>query len=177
MALKIAGVLAATATLLAVPAAIAKDFGPGDLRVCGRERCVAIMNPGVLRILSAYYRGPGRAPRAGPVRNGAPAFELRFRNGYASGLVASTWLNRFRAYGFFCGRFERGKWYRFPARAVAEVRRQVADQAPADARIALVIGAESVRVEVDADLPRVLAGLGVGARPHGVAHAVPEDPP
>lgn len=128
MALKIAGVLAATATLLAVPAAMAKDLGPGDLRVCGRERCVAIMNPGVLRILSAYYWGPGRrAPRAGPVRNGAPGFELRFRNGYASGMVASTWLNRFRAYGFSCGRFERGKWYRFPARAVTEVRRLTAD--------------------------------------------------
>ena len=121
-ALKIAGVLAATATLLAVPAAVAKDFGPGDLRVCGRERCVAIMNPGVMRILSAYYWGQGRAPRAGPVRNGAPGFELRFRDGQPSGMVASTWLNRFRAYGFFCGRFERGKWYRFPARAVAELR-------------------------------------------------------
>jgi hypothetical protein len=121
-ALKIASVLAATAALLAVPAAVAKDFGPGDLRVCGRERCVAIMNPGVMRILSAYYWGPGRAPRAGPARNGAPGFELRFRDGQPSGIVASTWLNRFRAYGFVCGRFERGKWYRFPARAVTELR-------------------------------------------------------
>ncbi|HLM36212.1 MAG TPA: hypothetical protein VK287_00330 [Gaiellaceae bacterium] len=128
-ALKIAGVLVA-ATLLAVPAAVAKDFGPGDLRVCGRERCRAIMNPGVMRALSAYYWGPGRVLRAGPVRNGAPAFELRFRNGYASGLVASTWLNRFRAYGFFCGRFERGKWYRFPARAVAELRMLTAGLEP-----------------------------------------------
>jgi hypothetical protein len=122
MALKIAGVLAATATLLAVPAAVAKDFGPGDLRVCGRDRCVAIKNPGVMRILSAYYWGPERAPRASPVRNGAPGLELRFRDGHPSGMVASTWLNRFRAYGFFCGRFERGRWYRFPARAVAELR-------------------------------------------------------
>ena len=130
MALKIAGVLAVTATLLAVPAAMGKDFGPGDLRICGRERCVAIMNPTVMRILSAYYWGPGRAPRAGPVRNGAPAFELRFRNGYASGLVASTWLNRFRAYGFFCGHFERGKWYRLPARAVAELRMLTAGLEP-----------------------------------------------
>jgi hypothetical protein len=129
-ALKIAGVLAATATLLAVPAAMAKDFGPGDLRVCGRERCVPIMNPGVMRILSAYYWGPGRAPRAGPVRNGAPGFELRFRDGHPSGMVASTWLNRFRAYGFSCGRFERGKWYRFPARAVTEVRRLTARLEP-----------------------------------------------
>ena len=122
-ALKIAGVLAATTALLAVPAAVAKDFGPGDLRVCGLERCVAIMNPGVMPILSAYYWGPRRAPRAGPVRKGAPGFELRFRDGYPSGMVASMWLNRFRAYGFFCGRFERGKWYRFPARAVTELRR------------------------------------------------------
>lgn len=61
--------------------------------------------------------------------------------------------------------------------AVEEVRRQVEEQAPADARIALRVGPDSVRVDVSADLPRVLAGLGVGARPHGVAHAVPEDPP
>ena len=129
-ALKITAVLAATAALLAVPAAVAKDFGPGDLRICGRERCMAIMNPGVVRILSAYYWGPGRAPRAGPVRNGAPAFELRFRNGHPSGMVGSAWLNRFRAYGFFCGRFERGKWYLFPARAVTEMRRLTAGLEP-----------------------------------------------
>ena len=61
--------------------------------------------------------------------------------------------------------------------AVNEVRRQVAAQAPDDARIALDVGAESVRVEVSSDLPRVLAGLGVRARPRGVAHGVPEDPP
>ena len=59
---------------------------------------------------------------------------------------------------------------------VGEVRRQVAEQAPGDARISLDVGGDSVRVEVSADLPRVLTGLGVGARPHGVAHAVPEDP-
>jgi hypothetical protein len=45
-------------------------------------------------------------------------------------MVASTWLNRFRAYGFSCGRFERGKWYRFPARAVTEVRRLIARLEP-----------------------------------------------
>jgi hypothetical protein len=129
-ALKIAGVLAAAAALLAVPAAVAKNFGPGDLRVCGLERCVAIMNPGVMRILSAYYWGPRRAPRAGPVRKGAPGFELRFREGHPSGIVASTWLNRFRAYGFVCGRFERGKWYRFPARAVTDLRKLTAGLEP-----------------------------------------------
>jgi hypothetical protein len=88
------------------------------------------MSRSVTRILSAYYWGPSRVTRAGPVRNGAPAFELRFRDGYASGMVASAWLNRFRAYGFMCGRFVRGKWYRFPARAVAEVRKLTAGLEP-----------------------------------------------
>jgi hypothetical protein len=123
MAVKIAAALIATVALLAVPAAGAKDFRPGDLRVCGRTTCVPIMSRTVTRILSSYYWGPRHVARAGPVRNGAPAFELRFRDGHPSGMVASAWLNRFRAYGFFCDRFERGKWYRFPARAVAEVRR------------------------------------------------------
>jgi hypothetical protein len=126
----IAAVLIAATGLLAVPAAVAKDFGPGDLRVCGRTKCVPIMNRSVLRILSSYYWGPGRAPGAGPVRHGTPGFELRFRGGYPSGMVASVWLNRFRAYGFMCGRFERGKWYRFPARAVAEMRRLAAGLEP-----------------------------------------------
>jgi hypothetical protein len=51
-------------------------------------------------------------------------------NGYASGMVATTWLNRFRAYGVICGRFVRGRWYRFPPRAVAEIRRLTADMQP-----------------------------------------------
>jgi len=121
--MRFSAVLIATVALLAVPAATAKDFAPGDLRVCGRTQCVPIMNRSVLRVLSAYYWGPRRVPRAGPVRRGAPGFELRFADGHPSGMVASAWLNRFRAYGFMCGRFERGSWYRFPARAVVEIRR------------------------------------------------------
>jgi hypothetical protein len=94
--MRFSAVLIATAALLAVPAATAKDFAPGDLRVCGRTQCVSIMNRSVLRVLSAYYWGPRRILRAGPVRHGAPGFELRFRDGRPSGMVASTWLNRFR---------------------------------------------------------------------------------
>ena len=124
-----AGLIAAGA-LLAVPGAAAKDFRPGGLRVCGLTKCVPIMNRGVLRLLSSYYWGPAPVPHAGPVRNGAPGFELRFQDRYPSGMVASRWLNRFRAYGFFCGRFERGTWYRFPTRAVVEVRRLSAGLRP-----------------------------------------------
>jgi hypothetical protein len=128
--MKLAAVAIAAAALLAVPSAVAKEFRPGDLRVCGRTQCVPIMNRSVLRVLSTYYYGPRWVVRAGPVRRGAPGFELRFTNGYASGMVATTWLNRFRAYGVICGRFVRGRWYRFPPRAVAEIRRLTADMQP-----------------------------------------------
>jgi hypothetical protein len=128
--MRFAAILVATAALLAVAAATAKDFAPGDLRVCGQMHCLPIMNRSVLRVLSGYYWGPRRVLRAGPVRQGAPGFELRFRDGYPSGMVASSWLNRFRAYGFMCGRFERGRWYRFPPRAVAEIRRLTAGLEP-----------------------------------------------
>ena len=56
------------------------------------------------------------------------------------------------------------------------VRRDVARQAPEDARIMLEVGGEAVRVEVVAEAAPVLRHLGVRARPRGVAHAVPESP-
>jgi hypothetical protein len=112
----------ATCALLAVPSAVAKEFKPGDLRVCGRDRCVAITNARVLRTLSAFYYGSGSVSLAPSIRRGSAGLELRFRNGYVSGMVAGPKLDRFRAYGFYCGRFERGKWYRFPARAARAIR-------------------------------------------------------
>jgi len=128
--MKVVAVAIAAAAFLAVPGAVAKDFRPGDLLVCGRTQCVPIMNRSVLRVLSSYYWGPRRLVRAGPVRRGAPGFELRFGDDYASGMVASTWLNRFRAYGINCGHFMRGRWYRFPPRAVTEIRRLTAGLLP-----------------------------------------------
>jgi|SRR5919201_6201789 hypothetical protein len=121
---------AVAACVVLVPSAGAKPFRPGDLRVCGRHHCVPIMNRHVTEILSRYYWGPSRVRRAGPVRRGAPGFELRFGDDYVSGMVATKWLNRFRAYGFFCGRFERGKWYLFPPRAAAALRRLTAGLRP-----------------------------------------------
>src|SRR5207247_7589627 len=86
--------LIATCGLLA-PSALAKDFGPGDLRVCGRYHCVPITNRHLLGIMSRYYYGPGRVSRAERVRLGALGFELRYKNGYASGIVATAKLARF----------------------------------------------------------------------------------
>jgi hypothetical protein len=118
------------AGLLAVPAAVAKDFEPGDLQICGRDRCAAIRDRSVLRVLSSFYWGAGRAARAHPVRPGARAFKLRFGDDYVSGIVASPRLDRFRAYGFNCGRFRIGGWYRIPKGAVAEIRRLAKDLRP-----------------------------------------------
>ncbi len=121
--------IAAVCAVLA-PSAVAKDFRPGDLRVCGRDACVSITNRHLLQILSDYYYGSGPAPRAARVPRGAPGFELRFENGYASGMIATKKLDRFRAYGFYCGRFERGRWYRFPPCAAAALRKLTAGMRP-----------------------------------------------
>lgn len=116
--------------VLAVPAAVAKDFRPGDLRVCGRDRCVPLVDRGLLRVLNGYYWGGRPVRLAAPVRLGARGFELRVRDGATSGMVASRKLDRFRAYGFRCGRFVRGHWYRFPARAALALRRLTAHLHP-----------------------------------------------
>jgi hypothetical protein len=79
----------ATSALLILPSASAKDFGPGDLRVCNATRCVAIVSRDVLPQLgSFYYSGPSPA-RVRGTSLGAPYFELRFRNGYVTGIVAT----------------------------------------------------------------------------------------
>jgi hypothetical protein len=126
----IAAALIGSTSLLAVPAAVAKDFRPGDLRVCGRSQCVPIVNRRLLRILSHYYWGPRRVVGARPVDRGTPAFALRWRDGYASGLVAGAGLDRFRGHGFFCGRFVRGTWYRFPAEATVMFKKLTAGIRP-----------------------------------------------
>lgn len=126
----VAAALMGTSALIGVPAAVAKDFRPGDLRVCGRSQCMPIVNPRLLRILSNYYWGPRRVARARPVHRGTPAFALRWRDGYASGLVAGADLVRFRGHGFFCGRFVRGKWYLFPAEATAALKKLTAGIRP-----------------------------------------------
>ena len=76
----VAGLVAAAA-LVGASGSAAKEFGPGDLRVCDETRCVPIANRGAVRVLSGfYYHGlqPAVVPRP---RWGAPAFELRFSTG------------------------------------------------------------------------------------------------
>lgn len=114
------GALVAAVTVF-VPQASAKDFGPGDLRVCNAVRCVAIVKPEVVRQLGAfYYSGPAPTRARAPAL-GAPYYELRFENDYVTGIVATRQLDRFLSYGVYLGRFS--GWHGVPRRISAELRR------------------------------------------------------
>jgi hypothetical protein len=117
------GALAAGSALLVLPSAGAKDFGPGDLRVCNATRCVPIVKREVLPQLGAfYYSGPSPARVDRPAL-GSAYYELRFRNDYVTGIVATRRLDRFLSYGVYLGRFARGTWYSVPRSLSAELRR------------------------------------------------------
>jgi hypothetical protein len=111
------------AALLLLPSASAKDFGPGDLRMCNTSRCVPIVKREVLPLLgSFYYSGPPPAHLQRP-RLGTPYYELRFDNDYVTGIVAGRSLDRFLSYGVHLERFKRDVWYSVPPRLSAELRR------------------------------------------------------
>lgn len=117
--------------LVATSVATAKDFRPGDLRICNHHRCVAITDRPVLDRLGAFYYSGRNAPaRARAPHLGSRAFELRFRNGYATGIVATSKLDRFLSFGVNLGRFQRGRWYRVPPAAARELRRLAASLKP-----------------------------------------------
>jgi hypothetical protein len=115
-AVAVAGSLAAGAV------ADAKNFGPGDLRLCDAHRCVAVRDRAALDALSSLYYGSKPLTVAARPRLGSPTLRLEFRNGYVSGIVGSKALDRFLSYGVNLGRFQRGTWYRIPAVATAELR-------------------------------------------------------
>jgi hypothetical protein len=122
--------LAALAVVV-VPGAAGKDFGPGDLRVCNVHRCAPILQRDILPTLGAFYYQSATAPtRVAAPPLGSPSYELRFRNGYATGIVAGKRLDRFLSYGVNLERFAQGRWYRVPAAMAAEVRRLAKPLAP-----------------------------------------------
>ena len=127
---RVLGLAVAAAALALIPAAAAKDFGPGDLRVCNSKDCVPVTNRQVLPLLGSFYYG-GPQPKVAPSpRLRSPYFELRFRNGYVTGIVATARLDRFLSYGVYLGRFRRGSWYRVPAPLAREFRQLAAPLTP-----------------------------------------------
>jgi hypothetical protein len=123
-------VLVAASALFVLPSASAKDFGPGDLRVCNATRCIPIVNRTVLPLLRAfYYHGPTPAHTRRPAL-GAPYYELRFENDYVTGIVATAQLDRFLSYGVHLGRFARNVWHAVPRPVSNELRRLTAGLRP-----------------------------------------------
>jgi len=116
------GVLVAAA-LLVVPAASAKVFKPGDVRLCNAKRCVPIRNQVVLDKLGGFYYGSYALTTVRAPAHGAPYYELRFRNGYVTGIVATRRLDHFQSHGVNVNRFASGRWYGVPPRVSAELRR------------------------------------------------------
>jgi hypothetical protein len=123
--LSAAAALAAAAALTAVfvPNAAAKEFNPGDLRVCAASRCVAISDRPALDAIGAFYYGPS-APRPAAAPSPRTRYvELRFRNGYVTGVAAGERFDRFLSFGVNLDEFAGRTWYRIPAAAAAEIRR------------------------------------------------------
>ena len=109
----------AASALLVLPSANAKNFGPGDIRVCNAKRCVPIVKPDVLPLLgSLYYSGPAPAHLRAPAL-GTAYYQLRFRNNYVTGIVATRQLDRFLSYGVHLERFDANIVVRGPAQAVS----------------------------------------------------------
>lgn len=127
--LRVALVLGSIVATGALPAA-AKEFAPGDLRVCGAKRCVAITNRATVDALSSFFYGSGPVRTARAPRVATRAFELRFRDGTSAGMVGGRRLDRARVYGLNCGRFHRGGWYVLPRRAVRALRILTQDLRP-----------------------------------------------
>lgn len=123
-------VFVAAAAVASAGAATTKDFKPGDARLCGATRCVAVMSPTLTKELSSFvYAGP--QPRtAAAVRVGEPAFELRFRDGYVAGILATGRLDRWLSYGVYLERFSRGRWYIVPRKTAAALQRLAAPLKP-----------------------------------------------
>lgn len=123
------GVLAAWA-LVALPAATAKDFRPGDLRVCDARRCVPVTKPQVLSELPSFYGSGPKLTRVARPPLRTPYYKLRFRNGYVTGIVATRRVDRFLSYGVNVDRFERDAWYRVPRNISRELRRLTTNLRP-----------------------------------------------
>jgi hypothetical protein len=51
----------ATQALVALPAAGAKDFQPGDVRICDAAQCRAVVNRKALALLAGFYYDAQRA--------------------------------------------------------------------------------------------------------------------
>jgi hypothetical protein len=125
-------VLVVVLAVVFASSATAKEFGPHDLKLCGRSGCAPIRGAETLHAFSTFAYGEGRVSVVSAPRVGAPSFAIRrVSDGNLIGVVSGRRLDRFRANGIYCGRFHRGVWYRLPARVTRELRKLTAQLVPA----------------------------------------------
>jgi hypothetical protein len=136
---RLTGMALAVAALAATGVAAAKEFAPGDLRACNADRCTQISDKRALKALSSFYYGVDEPVRVEAPRMGTPYFELRFRNGYVTGIVATAKRDRFLSYGVNLNQFSRGRWYRVPPVAARELRRLTSSLKPRRLTLAAVL--------------------------------------
>jgi hypothetical protein len=123
--------LVAVVALVVLPSASAKDFKPGDIRICNADQCKTVVNRKALAVLAEFMYERRAAPaRAARPRLGQPYYKLRYSNGYIPGIVATRDIDRFLSYGVFLGRFTRYHWYEIPSAASREFRRLTAGLRP-----------------------------------------------
>jgi hypothetical protein len=106
----------------AITPASAKDYGPGDLRLCNAKNCAAIVDENVLKALTRVYYGQPRPAEVRAPQVGAPYFRLEFRNGYVTGIAATARLDRFHSPGWTLSQFGPDRWYRVAAIAARGLR-------------------------------------------------------
>jgi hypothetical protein len=122
-------VVALVALALAL-AASAKDFKPGDVRVCSGSNCLVLRCASALNGLSAFYYSAKPLGRATAPARDARYVELRFRNGYVTGIAAGKRYDRFLSYGVNLGHFRARNWYSIPWKVARAIARLAAELRP-----------------------------------------------
>jgi hypothetical protein len=114
--------------LLVPVQASAKNFRPGQLRICDEQRCVSIADQKVLNALARFFYGAPAPAEIRAPRLGASYLQIKGSNGYLVGIAATARLDRFRSRGM--GLFGPDSWYRVPARAALALRTLAAGLQP-----------------------------------------------
>jgi hypothetical protein len=122
-ALGVYGAAVAGLALWLAPVAQAKEFKPGDIRICAAKQCLPLNDRDALNALSAFYYSSKQIPRpkAAPAST-ARYVELRFPNGYVTGIAAGHRYDHFLSYGVNLGQFKARTWYAIPARASVAIK-------------------------------------------------------
>jgi hypothetical protein len=107
-----------------------KQFRPGDLRVCGVHRCVAIRSLRVLDAYNNFYFGRPLPRRVAGPKKGSLYLRLVHRDGFVAGIAAGSRFNSFLSFGVNLGRFAARRWYVVPAPVAAELRRLALQLSP-----------------------------------------------